>query len=244
MTTGLASGREGLASPARSGAASDRRLGTGLVVVPAACLLALGTMGLVFASGPPPRLQGHLDAFADGQVLYRWGFVGASLIAPTFAATLVLLLAAVRVPADSVRRWVAALMLAGYLSLSTIAYASQYTFLPGLVERDPETAALWYLHDASSIPYALDLTGYAFLALAAILVASTLVDHGGRQRAIAWCLALMGVLSLAALGFHAGGLATSASVATAVSGAFTLPILVLAMLQGRALRRAAEGQTG
>jgi hypothetical protein len=243
MATGLAS-RGDLAAPARSGAAFDRRLGTGLVAVPAACLLALGTMGLVFASGPPPRLEGHLDAFADGQVLYQWGFVGASLIAPTFAATLVLLMTAVRVPADSARRWVAALMLAGYLSLSTIAYTSQYTFLPGLVERDPEAAGLWYLHDAGSIPYALDLTGYAFLALAAILVASTLSARGGRLRITAWCLVLMGVLSLAALGFHAGGLATFASVATIASGAFTLPVLVLTMLEGRVLRRAAGGETG
>jgi hypothetical protein len=244
MATGLASERGGLAPPARSGAAFDRRLGTGLVVVPASCLLALGMMGLVFASGPPPRLEGQLDAFADGQTLYRWGFVGASLIAPTFAATLVLLLAAVRVPADSARRWVAGLMLAGYLALSTIAYTSQYTFLPGLVERDLQAAALWYLHDAASIPYALDLTGYAFLALAAIPIASTLWARGGRLRGTAWCLVLMGVLSLAALGFHAGGLATFASVATIASGAFTLPVLVLAMLQGRELRGAAAEAGG
>jgi hypothetical protein len=109
------------------------------------------------------------------------------------------------------------------------------------VERDPRAAALWYLHDASSIPYALDLTGYAFLAFAAILVASTMSRRGGRPRATAWCLVLMAVLSLAALGFHAGGLATFVSIATIASGVFTLPVLVLAMLEGRGLRRAAEG---
>lgn len=221
-----------------SGRGGARRLGTALVAVPAACLGALALMGLVFASGPPPQLIGHLDEFADGLALFQWGFVGASLIAPTFIATLVLLLAAARVPLDSSRRWVASVLLAGYLVLATIAYTSQYTFLPRLVERDPQAAALWYLHDAGSITYALDLTGYALLALAAIVIATTLGAHGARLRWIARCLVAMGILSLAALGLHAADHGTAASVATISSAAFTLPVLLLAILVGRDLRRA------
>jgi hypothetical protein len=220
--------------------AHERRLALALLAVPAACLGALALMGLVFVSDPPPELVGHLDQFAEGRALYKWGFVGASLIAPTFIVTLVLLLHAARVPPDAARRWIAGILLAGYLTLATIVYSSQYTFLPALVDRDPRVAALWYLHDAGSITCALDLTGYALLALAAITIATTLWVHAGRLRAIAACLVAMGILSLAALGFHAGELSTAASVATISSAAFTLPVLVLAILLGRDLRRRAR----
>lgn len=215
----------------------QRRLAFALLAVPAACLGSLALMGLVFVSDPPTELVGHLDQFAEKRALYQWGFVGASLIAPTFIATLVLLLHAAQVPMNSARRWIAGILLAGYLTLSTIAYSSQYTFLPKLVDRDPQAATLWYLHDAGSLTYALDLTGYALLALAAIMIATTLWVHAGRLRAIAACLVAMGVLSLAALGFHAGELPLAASVATISSAAFTLPVLVLAIVLGRDLLR-------
>lgn len=59
--------------------------------------------------------------------------------------------------------WVGATLLAAYVPFATVAYSTQYTVLPALVEADPEIAALWYLHDPGSIAYALDLTGYAVL---------------------------------------------------------------------------------
>ncbi len=207
------------------------------MMVALACLGALALMGLVFLSGPPPRIVGHVEEFTDGLVLFKLGFVGASLIAPTFAATLLLLQRVAGVPPHSARRAVAQLLLAGYLTLATVAYTTQYTFLPGLVERDPQSAGMWYLHDATSLTYALDLTGYALLALAALVIASTLVGSGGRLRAIAGCLVAMAALSLAALGLHAGGVAGAASVATIGSALFTLPILLLSIALGREIRR-------
>ncbi len=214
----------------------QRRVGLALVAAASSCLGALVLMSLVFVSDPPSELVSNLDRFAEVRALYQWGFVGASLIAPSSIATLLLLLRTAPVPVDSARKGSAGVLLAGYLTLTTIAYSSQYTFLPGLVDRDPEAAALWYLHDAGSLTYALDLTGYALLGLAAITLASLLWVDASRLRAIAGCLVVMGVLSLAALGFHAGGLAQAASVATISSGAFTVPILILAILRGRDVR--------
>ena len=231
-------------SHAASDAVRDRRIGTGLVVVPVVYLSAAAVLSLVFVSGPPPRLTGHLDGFTQGLTLYRWGFVGASLLAPTLVTTLVLLLAGARVPLDSVRRWVGSLLLASYVPFATIAYTSQYTILPGLVDRDPQAAALWYLHDPTSIPYALDLTGYAVLAIAAIVLASTLPRHGLRWRWIAGLLIGMGVLSLVAFALHAADLSTPASVASGASALFTLPVMALAIAEGRALRRSAGARQG
>lgn len=213
------------------------RHGTALAATSVALLAALGLMGLVFSSAPPPRLDGHLDVLLDGFVRYRWGFVGAALIAPTFVALLVLLLHVAEVPTSSVRRSLGTTLLGGYAAIATLVYTSQFTILPRLLARDPELATWWYLHEVDSIPYALDLAGYALLGIAAILLASTLIGRARRLTAIAWLLIVMGVLSLAALGLHGAGANTAASIATASSGACTLPIAVLGILEGRAVRR-------
>ncbi len=213
------------------------RHGTALAATSVALLAALGLMGLVFSSSPPPRLDGHLDVLLDGFVRYRWGFVGAALIAPTFVALLLLLLHVAGVPTSSARRSVGTTLLGGYAAIATLVYTSQFTILPRLLARDPELATWWYLHDVDSIPYALDLAGYALLGIAAILLASTLIGRARRLTAIGWLLIVMGVLSLAALGLHGAGADTAASIATASSGACTLPIAVLGILEGRAVRR-------
>ena len=219
----------------------QRQLGTALIAAATGYLAAAGLMGLVFASSPPPELSGHLADFLDGLVLYRWGFVGASLLAPCIVTVLVLLTTLAEVQADSVRRWVGAILLAAYVPFVTIAYTSQYTFLPGLVDRDPEAAALWYLHDPGSLPYALDLTGYALLGLAAVVLATTLTGRSKRETWIGIALIAMGVLSLAALAFHAAGLRTATSVATLSSALCTLPVMVLAIARGRRLRHGLDG---
>lgn len=231
-------------APAPPDAVHRRRLGAGLFAAAGVYLAAAGAMTLVFASAPPPRLTGHLAELEQGFVLYRWGFVGASLLAPALVAVLVLLLTVAEVPADSARRSVGVILLAAYVPFPTLAYSTQYTVLPALVEADPQTAALWYLHDARSLPYALDLTGYVVLGLAAIVLASTLL---GRSRQLSWVsgwLVAMGVLSLAALMLHAGGAGAAASVSTAASGLCTLPVMGLAIVTGRRLRRLPEDADG
>jgi hypothetical protein len=217
-------------------AARSRRLGTGLIAAATAYLGAAMLMGLVFASSPPSQLDGNLADFQQGLTLYRWGFVGASLLAPALVTVLVLLLTVAEVPVDSARRWVGSLLLAAYVPFATIVYTSQYTFLPGLVERDPVAAALWYMHDAASIPYSLDLVGYALLGVAAIVLATALTGRTVRFTWIARALIGMGALSLAALGFHAAGATTATSVATLTSALFTLPLMVLAIAEGRRRR--------
>jgi hypothetical protein len=221
-----------------------RRLGTGLIAASAGYVVAVAAMGLVFASGPPPQLGGHLTDLEQGFALYRWGFVGASLRAPTLTAVLLLLVTAAGVPADSAGRWIGTVLLAAYVPFVTFAYTTQFTLLPGLLALDPDMAALWYLHDARSIPYAMDLTGYAVLGLAAIVLASTMLGRSTLLRWVAAWLVAMGVLSLAALAFHAAGATTAASVSTATSALCTLPVMALAMVEGRRLRATARQAVG
>lgn len=210
------------------------RIGTGLLVASIAYLLAAGMMGLVFASRPPARLLDGLADYQRGVALYQWGFVGASLLAPAFVTLLMLVAAAADVPPSSARRSIATVLLAAYVTLATIAYSSQYTFLPRLVARDPETAALWYFHDVDTIPYAIDLTGYLLLGLAAILLATLLAER--RRRWLAGWLVAMGALSIVAFALHAAGADAIAGMVSLASAVCTVPIVVLAALEGRQLR--------
>jgi hypothetical protein len=211
-----------------------RRIGTGLLAAAVAYLGAAGMMGLVFASRPPAGLLDGLADYEEGQLLYQWGFVGASLLAPAFVTLLLLLAAAAEVPPTSARRSIAIVLLAAYVSFATFAYTSQYTFLPTLVVRDPQAAALWYLHDSDSIPYAIDLTGYTLLSLAAIVLATALAERGRRLLA-SWLIA-MGTMSIAAFALHAAGIDTIAGAASLTSAVLTLPVVAIAVREGRHLR--------
>jgi hypothetical protein len=213
-----------------------RRIGSGLLVAAGAYVTAAAMMGLVFASGPPARLVEGLADYAQGETLYRWGFVGASLLAPTFVTMLLLLVVAVDVPPSSARRSIATVLLAAYVTCATVAYSSQYLFLPRLVARDPEVAAAWYFHDVDSIPYAIDLAGYALLSLAAVLLASLFAERG--HRLLAGWLTAMAALSIAAFGLHAAGADAVAGAASLTSAVFTVPVVVHAVIEGRRLRRA------
>lgn len=58
-------------------------------------------------------------------------------------ALLLLLATAAGVAAHATRRAVATVLLGAYVALSTVAYTSQYTFFPRLVESDPVAAVPW-----------------------------------------------------------------------------------------------------
>ena len=211
-----------------------RRVGAGLFATVTAYAVAVVMMGLVFASSPPPRLLEGMADFQQGRTLYQWGFVGASMLAPSFVSMLLLLAAGSGVPTSSTRRTVATVLLGAYVAAASFAYTSQYTFFPELVDRDPAGAAIWYFHDDESIPYAVDLVGYTLLGIAALLLASVLAERG--RRWLAGWLAAMGALSIAAFMLYAAGSGALAGVLSLSSATLTVPIAACAIVEGRRLR--------
>lgn len=211
-----------------------RQLGTALVGAATAYLGAGASLGFVAASSPPARLLDDLADFERGLTLYRIGFVGASLLAPVLVTLIVLLMSAAEVPTASVRRGIGSILLAAYVPLATVAYTSQYAVLPRLVARDPQAAAPWYFHDVDSIPYGLDLAGYALLGLAMILFAGTLAEQG--RRSLAGWLVATGSLSVAAFALYAAGVTAVAEIVSLTSAASTVPLALLAIGEGRRLR--------
>jgi hypothetical protein len=209
-------------------------VGAGLFAAVAAYAVAMVMMGLVFASSPPPRLLEGMADFQQGRALYQWGFVGASMLAPSFVSMLLLLAAGSGVPTSSTRRAVATVLLGAYVAAASFAYTSQYTFFPRLVDRDPAAAAIWYFHDDESIPYAVDLVGYTLLGFAALLLASVLAERG--RRWLAGWLAGMGSLSIAAFVLYAAGAGAPAGVLSLSSALLTVPVAACAIVEGRRLR--------
>jgi hypothetical protein len=223
----------------REDAGRMRQRGTGLLAAVATYVVGAMMMGLVFASSPPSRLLDGVADFQQGRALYQWGFVGASMLAPAFVSMLLLLAADSRVSTSSTRRTVATVLLGAYVAFASLAYTSQYTFFPELVDRDPAGAAPWYFQDVESIPYAIDLAGYTLLGFASLLLASLLAERG--RRWLAGWLAGMGALSIAAFALHAAGAGAVGGVLSIASAALTVPIAALAVAEGRRLRADASG---
>jgi hypothetical protein len=112
-------------------------VGSAMTWVAAAYLVLLaGVVAFVGASSPPAQFDPAFAADPHRFTLYRLGFVCASLLAPAIL-TLLALLVLTRGGVGA-RDMVGVLILVTYPSLSSLAYASQWTLLPRLI-----TTASW-----------------------------------------------------------------------------------------------------
>ena len=217
---------------------SDRRLGTALIWAAAAELLvSIGMAGFILAGSPKSHLAAQLAEQGSLGVLYRLGFVCASLLAPAFLTMLVLLLAARGREAIRLRDWLGVLFLPMYATCSIVAYTSQYVVLPGLIQRDPSRAGAWYFQDDRSIPFAIDLLGYTFLAIALGLLAIGFHEREGVWRWIGKTMLLVAVTSFAAFVVLAAGAPSAAGLVSVASAVLTVPLAGLAIALGLQLRR-------
>lgn len=217
---------------------SDRRLGTALIWAAAASLLATaGMAGFTQSGSPKSRLAAQLAEHGSVGVSYRVGFVCASLLSLAFLTMLVLLLAARGREAMRLRDWLGVLFLPMYATCSIVAYMSQYVVLPVLIERDPSGAGAWYFQDERSIPVALDLLGYAFVAIALGLFAIGFYQREGIWRWIGKVMLLVAATSFAAFMVLAAGARSAAGLVSITSAVLMMPLAGLAIALGRQLRR-------
>jgi hypothetical protein len=211
-------------------------LGRLLAASGVALLVVLALMlGFTVAGAPGGEtVVARLASLAGEDRLYRLGFFFASLL----PAAMVPLMAGLALAAD--RRGpharpyavAGALLVAAYAPLSAAAYASQYTVFSWLLERDLAAAAAWYFDNEHGAVLTFDLLAYAIWGTGALLVARPLLPATGALRALAWVLAAAGVTSVAAFGLHALDNALAVPL-SALSGALTPPLAVLAIVVGR-----------
>lgn len=212
------------------------RAGPWLVMAGLAVLVAsMGMIASIAVASPAPDLPTQL-ATGESLAPYRLGFVFASLLAPAFVATIVLLLAARGWEAIRTVDRLGLLFLPAYAVCSTIAYTSQYLVLPALIDRDVDAAGIWYFHDERSIPFALDLTGYMLLAIALGLLSFGFLSWSGIWRWIGLAMLAVAATSAAAFVLLAVDVRSAAGTLSAVSGALTAPLVLLAIALGLRMR--------
>lgn len=220
----------------RPSAGTERRLGGALVVASVVFLACVVAMVVAMAvASPASTLLDQLVADPD-LLAYRAPFIPASLLAPAFVTVLVLLLW-VRGEGVGAREALALLALPVYVACCSIAYVSQYVALPRLIRLGLAEAEVWYFQDTHSVPYVLDLLGYAFLGVAACLLGIGFLDRDRTWRWLGWFLLVCGGASVAAFGALAFGAEALTSVLTWTSAVLTVPVAGLAIALGLRLRR-------
>jgi hypothetical protein len=197
------------------------RLGRPVAVLAGLYLLAAVLMTVLLAVGSPDAgtTSEKLAALSAGAGMYSWGFVAASLVGPLFVALIVAGILWGRRAELGARDAIAVVFLAAYLPLASLAYVSQYTLLPALLEQGSPQAPVWFFGEAASVPYAADLLGYALFGVAAVLLAVPLLSKTGAWKVVGWSLGLSGATSIVGLAGYALG-----------SGLLELGVLVGAVL--------------
>jgi endonuclease/exonuclease/phosphatase family metal-dependent hydrolase len=117
---------------------------------------------------------------------------------------------------------------AGYLLCVSGAYGAQLTLLPYYLRRNmPAMAEVWFFNNPESLAYFINQTGYALWALAVLALFGNEVKREGSRRWLGSLFILSALLSLSAYGGLLLG-KPRLNALTLLSGALTIPIIVLA----------------
>ncbi len=205
-------------------------LGRVLIVFGVLYIIALVGMGLVFSANPPTNLLRHADELRGMLGRYRCSFMLVILLGPSLV-TLITTVVAAKWVRQGVRLWdvLGLLFLFTYIPFQSIAYGSQFTILPHLLGTDLQQASLWYFQNTHSIPYGLDLLGYALFGVAALFLSMGMVRVFKWYAFFLFFCGATSVVAYALLGF---GIESLAGVLSLVSASLTLPILALSFKIG------------
>jgi hypothetical protein len=189
-------------------------------------LVELMLMALFAALGGNPAIYPAADS---GQLLLiRAGFVFAALVAMTLPVLLLQIRQTSKTPFDNSSR-LGMLFLGAYAVTNTVVYLSQAVALPRLYAHHPELAQMLWFGDPGRFVYSIDLLGYTFFGIGAVLLGVPLCRDGGRRRTLGGLLVVSGLLSVLCYLAWGIGLDAVASVLTTVSGVLLLAVLVIAM---------------
>lgn len=209
----------------------DDRAQRHLLTVSASVVLVtvVGWLVLLVPAMPTGEIGEQLASLRETMALYRWSYINAAFINP---ALVVMLYAASEL--SGARRWrlrevVGWLFLATYWLLPTLAYISQFTLFPRMLEAGGPAEA-WYFGNAASVSYWLAMTGYGLFGIGAMLVASRFVT--GSAPVFGWVLLASGAAStLGLIGYAVTSEALE--VSSTLGGMLVVPLAVLALVAAR-----------
>jgi MFS family permease len=215
----------------------DARAGRTLAFLTGAFLFVLVGMVVLTVAGAPTgeTATDQLAALRDDATLYRWGFVFAALVSPLLVPSLLVALR-LRTTRAGAAELVGSAFLLAYLPLVSFAYATQFALLPRLLAAEAPNTALWFFESDVSLPYFVDLLGYAIFGVGAVVLGFVFARHAGIWRWIGVTLAASGATSIAAFAGYALDVGWLESL-TFISGALTVPLAVLLCVAGLRLAR-------
>jgi len=185
--------------------------------------------------------QEVLLMIADNPFSYKIIFINASFIAPlTVYLLMIYIIWLKKSNTLKIGLLFSTIFVSSYFLLVTIAYVSQYTLLPGLINSENSSLAMsWYFGSFYSIAYFLNQLGYAMLAIAGMLIGFHLLKKTGPPRWIGIMLWISGVLSLVAF----SGLIFDSKMVnslTVVGGIFVVPLGIVSLVWGNKLKKAGK----
>ena len=215
---------------------TERRTGMVLTISGSVLLLLLLLWVAFMVLLPPAKnLNAQLAQLARSSTLYQITFLNASLISIPLTLILIQLLM-LRETLFNLTGAAGCLFLAPYVLLVSIAYTSQYTLFPGLLESmypgDVAAVRQWFFYDENSIAFFLDLLGYTFFGIAALFIGrAVMIGEGALFTSLGWLL--WGSAATAILGFAVN--IPLLQFGVGISGGLMLPFSILVIIFG--LRR-------
>lgn len=187
------------------------------------------------------NLHDQLLSIADNPSMYMINFVIASFIAPATSFIMITLALFIKTKKETpILNIFGVFLLAPYVTLVSIAYASQYTLLQSyLNDANFSEASLWFFENSNSVSYFLNQLGYTFFALSALLIGFKLLFEQGIPKAVGVLLWLSGFLSIVAF----IGLTMKNEIlnlSTIISGLTMVPIGIIVIIWGVKLARHKE----
>lgn len=193
---------------------------------------------LTISTIPSGTVQDQLVNLKNNLTLYRWSFFNASLISIPMSALIILLAFSI----DSFRKKVlldilSLFWLVPYVVLVSVAYVSQYTLFPKLIDlnSDIHLVEMLYFYNKDSFVYFFDLLGYVFLSFSAFFVGLKLILNRNRFRKAVGTL--LWFMAFSALAGFTGYVMDNAVIEQGVmiSGVFSVILFLLISVSGKKL---------
>ncbi len=192
---------------------------------------------LLILTFPEGSLERQLVQLADQPLYFQFTFINASVIAPAVVVLMILL--ALFTPEESntfaVSEIVSVIFLAPYLLLTSVAYTSQFAFLPKLVRsisnESMDYILLWYFNNPDSMIYFFDVLGYTFFGFSAVLIGLKCLKYSRLLKGIGATLLVSGLLAIAGfIGYSLEIVLLETGIL--VSGILIVPLVILVIIVG------------
>jgi len=183
-------------------------------------------------------IEEQLEFLTADSSMYKINFFIASLIAPVFLVVMLTMALFIETGRKTpFLNIMGVVCLAPYIGLVTVAYTSQYIFLPTLLEANNiEAAQMWLFENPGSVIYYLNQLGYMFLAIAMCCIGWKYLFEKGLFRFAGILLWASGILSVVAFAGLVIGSPTL-NAATFLSGFLILPFAVIVTVIGWKMRK-------